>query len=87
MKGDKSDGRAMLRSQELTHPTMEGKVAIPQLSNITWPYAEGAIAYEWNIINGKIEWFGRLAKQLGFASNEFMKTQGAWMREYLFWRP
>ena len=71
--------RAMLDSQVLTHPTMEGKVAISQLSNLTWPYAEGAIAYEWNIINEKIEWFGMLAKQLGFASNEFMKTQGAWM--------
>jgi PAS domain-containing protein len=71
--------REMLRSQVLTHPTMEGKVAIPQLSNITWPYAEGAIAYEWSIINGKIEWFGRIAKQLGFASNEFIKKQGAWM--------
>jgi hypothetical protein len=72
-------GRAMLNSQVLTQPIMEQKVAISQLSNLKYPYAKGAIAYEWNIINGKIEWFGMLAKQLGFASNEFMKTQGAWM--------
>jgi hypothetical protein len=72
-------GRAMLRSQVLTHPTMEEKVAIHQLSNFKWPYAEGAIAYEWNISNDKIEWFGMIAKQLGFTSNEFIKKQGAWM--------
>jgi hypothetical protein len=71
--------RAMLRSHVLTHPTMEEKVTIRQLSNLKWPYAEGATAYEWNISNDKIEWFGTIAKQLGFASNEFIKKQGAWM--------
>jgi PAS domain-containing protein len=77
-------GRAMLRSQELTHPTMEEKVAIRQLSNLKWPYAEGAIAYEWNITTDKIEWFGIIAEQLGFASDEFMKTQGAWIENIHF---
>jgi PAS domain-containing protein len=71
--------RGMLRSQVLTRPIMEEKVAIRQLSNLKWPYAEGAIAYEWTIINDKIEWFGRISEQLGFASNEFIKKQGAWM--------
>jgi PAS domain-containing protein len=63
---------------------MEEKVAIRQLSNLKWPYAEGAIAYEWNIVNSTIEWFGTLAEQLGFASDEFMKTQGAWMKNIYY---
>jgi hypothetical protein len=69
----------MLSSPVLTHPPMEEKTAIFQVSNLKWPYADGAIAYEWSLINDKIEWFGKLAEQLGFASKKFMKTQGAWM--------
>ena len=69
----------MLSSLVLNHPTMEEKAAIPQLSDFTWINDGSAIAYEWDIMNGKIEWFDEIAEQFGFKSNEFMKTQEAWV--------
>jgi hypothetical protein len=72
-------GKATIMSQELTLPILDKEVAIPQLLNFAWATSKSAIAYEWDIINGKIEWFGKIAEQFGFKSNEFIKTQEAWV--------
>ncbi len=71
-------GKSTIMAQELTLPIMDKEVAIPQLLDFAWVTSKRAIAYEWDIINGKISWFGEIAEQFGFKSNEFMKTQEAW---------
>ena len=47
------------------------KIAAQSTSDLIW---------EWNILNGRLEWFGPIDELLGYSQNEFPRTIEAWKK-------
>ena len=55
--------------EELSHSEERFRIAANSITDLI---------YEWNIISGRLDWFGDIDRELGYAPGEFPRTLEAW---------